>query len=65
MVIVGEAECIEGTSVVAMLSCKIDNFDFVLVVVELPGVVPGLLPLRAAFSLVTKPLSWTYLDDRE
>ncbi len=51
---------------VAMLSRKLDdNVDFVLVVDKLPGVVPGLPPFRTPFSLVTNPLSWTYLDDRE
>lgn len=52
-----------GTSVLAMLSRRLDDI-LVGLVVGLPGVVPGLVP-SVPFSLVTRPLSWTYLDERE
>lgn len=52
-----------GTSVLAMLSRRLE--DRVVGLVRAPGVGNGLPPLGVPFSLVTSPLSWTYLEDRE
>lgn len=67
---------IEGTSVLAMLSCASFD-DFVVgggslrfVFVRFWRGVPGVMLLRPGrrrgtpFSFVTRPLSWTYLEER-
>jgi hypothetical protein len=53
-----------GTSVLAILSRKPAGM-FADLGGCFPGVGAGLVPLEIPFSLVTNPLSWANLDDRE